>query len=42
MPVPDSADLQPEQLGFTQSHSIVNYEWIFILPKNKGDVKARN
>lgn len=31
-----------KQLGFTQSHSIVNYDWIFNLPKNEGDVKTRN
>jgi hypothetical protein len=32
----------PEQLGFTASHSIVNYDWIFNLPINEGDVKPRN
>jgi hypothetical protein len=31
-----------DKLGFTQSHSINNYEWIFNLPKDEGDVKPRN
>jgi hypothetical protein len=34
----------PEQLGFTASHSIVNYDWIFstITKGQKGYVETRN
>lgn len=35
-------DRLPSQLGFTESHSIVNYEWVFNLEKNKGDARPRN
>jgi hypothetical protein len=31
-----------DKLGFTLSHSINNYEWIFNQPKNNGDVKQRD
>ncbi|KAF2331738.1 fibronectin type III domain-containing protein [Flavobacterium ginsenosidimutans] len=35
-------DRLPSQLGFTESHSIVNYEWIFNLSNDKGYVIPRN
>lgn len=35
-------DRLPSQLGFTESHSIVNYEWIFDLKQKEGYVKPRN